>query len=191
VSGLTDLLGGDVAAAARGLLGRTLRSRIDGLDCALTITEVEAYGGADDPASHGYRGRTRRNASMFGPAGTLYVYRSYGVHWCLNAVTGAEGIASAVLLRAGIPVAGAVHMEQRRGRRDHLVDGPGKLAQALGVTGAHDGSSLLTGPVRIDGHPVVGRIVAGGRVGISRAVERPLRFRLLPGQDASQGLTRS
>ena len=181
---LAGLLVGEVAAAARGLLGRTLRSRIEGLDCAVTITEVEAYGGADDPASHGYRGRTRGNASMFGPGGTLYVYRSYGVHWCLNVVTGAEGVASAVLLRAGVPVMGVVHMEQRRGRGDHLADGPGKLAQALGITGEHDGSSLLTGSVRIEGDPVAGRIVAGPRVGINRAVERSLRFRLLPEQDA-------
>jgi DNA-3-methyladenine glycosylase len=179
VSGLAALLAGDVVAAARGLLGRRLRSDVDGLGCEVLLTEVEAYGGSDDPASHGYGGPTARNASMFGPPGTLYVYRSYGVHWCLNAVTGPVGEASAVLLRAGKPVVGGEHMMRRRGRSDHLCDGPGKLAQALGVSGEQDGTSLFDGVVRLLGEPAAGgSVMAGRRVGITRAVERPWRFRL-------------
>lgn len=177
---LGELLGGEVVAAARGLLGRTLVGEVDGIVCAVLLTEVEAYGGADDPASHAFRGRTARTAAMFGPPGTLYVYRSYGIHWCMNAVTGPEGAGSAVLLRGGVPTRGIEHMERRRGRRDHLTDGPGKLAQALGVTGEHDGTSLYDGPVRIEGAPGAGRITAGPRVGISRAAARPWRFVLDP-----------
>jgi DNA-3-methyladenine glycosylase len=179
VNGLAALLGGEVVAAARALVGRRLRSEVGGLLCEVLLTEVEAYGGGEDPASHGFLGPTRRNASMFGPAGTLYVYRSYGVHWCMNAVTGPLGEASAVLLRAGRPVVGEEHMRRRRGRRDHLCDGPGRLCQALGVTGEQDGTSLLEGAVRLLGTPAPGTVVtAGPRVGISRAVDRPWRFRL-------------
>jgi len=180
VSDLSALLGGDVVAAARSLLGQRLRSEVGGVVCEVLVTEVEAYGGADDPASHGFGGRTARNASMFRAAGTLYVYRSYGMHWCLNAVTGAVGEPAAVLLRGGRPVAGEEHMRRRRGRSDHLCDGPGKLAQALGVTGDQDGTSLLDGVVRLVGEPKAGRrIAAGPRVGISRAAERAWRFRLV------------
>lgn len=180
MSGLLALLSGDVVAAARGLLGRRLCSEVDGEACEVLLTEVEAYGGTDDPASHGYGGRTRRNASMFAPAGTLYVYRSYGVHWCMNVVTGPRGEAAAVLLRGGRPVAGEEVMRRRRGRADHLCDGPGRLAQALGVTGDLDGASLAAGVVRLRGKPAAGVVVeAGPRVGISRAIDRPWRFRLV------------
>lgn len=161
-----------------GLLGRRLVSFVGGFRCEVLLTEVEAYGGGDDPASHAHRGRTARNASMFGPPGTLYVYRSYGVHWCLNVVTGPEGEPSAILLRGGIPLAGESVMRRRRGRLDHLTDGPGKLAQACGVSGEHDGMSLLGGgEVEVVGTPVVeGSVVAGPRVGVSRAADRPWRF---------------
>ena len=176
---LGSLLGGDVVAAARGLLGRRLRSEIDGVACEVVLTEVEAYGGADDPASHAHGGLTARNASMFAPAGTLYVYRAYGVHWCLNAVTGPAGRGSAVLLRAGRVLAGEQDMRRRRGRDDHLCDGPGRLSQALGVTGEQDGTSLFDGPVRLLAVPAArGRVEAGARVGITRAADRPWRFRL-------------
>ncbi|HUU61596.1 MAG TPA: DNA-3-methyladenine glycosylase [Acidimicrobiia bacterium] len=177
---LAALLAGDVVAAARGLLGRRLRSEIAGVVCEVMLTELEAYGGPDDPASHAFGGPTARNASMFGPAGTLYVYRSYGVHWCMNAVTGPAGRASAVLLRAGRPLAGEEHMRRRRGRADHLGDGPGRLSQALGVTGEQDGASLFDGPVRLLGEPPAGgRVESGPRVGITRAAGRPWRFRLI------------
>jgi DNA-3-methyladenine glycosylase len=180
LSSLIALLSGDVVAAARGLVGRRLRSEVGGVACEVLLTEVEAYGGADDPASHGFRGRTPRNASMFAPAGTLYVYRSYGVHWCMNVVTGPAGQASAVLLRGGRPLAGEEHMRRRRDREDHLCDGPGRLSQALGVTGEMDGTSLLDGAVRLLGEAAPGTVAAAGpRVGISRAVDRPWRFRLV------------
>jgi DNA-3-methyladenine glycosylase len=174
---LAALLEGPVVDAARGLLGLRIRSEVGGVACEVLLTEVEAYGGSDDPASHGHRGPTARNRTMFGPAGRLYVYRAYGVHWCMNVVTGPEGRASAVLLRGGRPVLGEPAMVRRRGRTDHLVDGPGKLAQALGVTGEHDGLSLLDGPIRLTGRVPDGvTVLAGPRVGISRAAERPWRF---------------
>jgi DNA-3-methyladenine glycosylase len=177
VSELLELLSGEVVVAARGLLGRRLRSEVDGVACEVLLTEVEAYGGEDDPASHGYRGRSRRNASMFGPAGTLYVYRSYGVHWCMNVVTGVEGGASAILLRSGRPVVGEEHMRRRRGRSDHLTDGPGKLTQALGVDGGWDGTSAMIGPIRLIGEQRLrGTVLACPRIGITRATERPWRF---------------
>jgi DNA-3-methyladenine glycosylase len=175
---LRRVLGGDVVEAAPRLLGRRLRSEIGGTITEVILTEVEAYGGADDPASHAYRGLRRRNAAMFGRAGTLYVYRSYGIHWCANVVTGPEGEGSAVLLRGGAPVAGREVMAARRGRSDHLADGPGKLAAALGIDGGQDGMDLLgDGPVLlVPGPEAPGDVRATRRVGISRAVERPWRF---------------
>jgi DNA-3-methyladenine glycosylase len=152
------------------------------------IVEVEAYEGAEDPASHAYRGPTPRNAVMFGPHGHLYVYRSYGMHWCANVVCGPPGEASAVLLRAVEPVGGieAMWADRPRARRaSDLGSGPGKLCAALGIDGGHNGANLLdpTSPVRLalpaagggDAEPAV---VAGPRVGITRAVERPWRYAL-------------
>jgi len=179
---LQALLGGGVLEAARGLLGRRLRSDIGGEVCEVILTEVEAYAGADDPASHAYRGKTPRTRTMFGPPGHLYVYRSYGIHWCMNVVTGPEGQASAVLLRGGFPVAGEAVMAQRRGRADHLTDGPGKLCQALGVTGANDGAPLSEGPVRLhDADPITGVVIATSRVGVGKAADRLWRFVLTKG----------
>jgi DNA-3-methyladenine glycosylase len=127
---------------------------------AVRIVEVEAYAGSTDPASHAYRGRTPRNATMFGPPGHLYVYFTYGMHFCMNVVAGAGeedaadpgGDASAVLLRAAAPVAGIDAMRGRRPKVRHdrdLTSGPGRLAQALGVTRAHDGIDLTRGPLRV------------------------------------------
>lgn len=177
---LRRLLRSPVVEAARGLLGMRLRSEAGGEVTEVLLTEVEAYGGDGDPASHAYRGPGRRNASMFRPAGTLYVYRSYGIHWCTNVVTGPEGRGEAVLLRAGVPVAGEEVMARRRGRVDHLADGPGKLTQALGITGDLDGSDVFSGPVRLLPGREVGEeeITTGPRVGISRATDRPWRFLL-------------
>jgi DNA-3-methyladenine glycosylase len=174
---LDTLLAGPVVPAARSLLGRRLRSEVEGEVCEVVLTEVEAYDGANDPASHAYRGPTERTRSMFGPPRRLYVYRSYGVHWCMNVVTGPDGTGAAVLLRGGRPVAGRAVMERRRGRNDRLADGPGKLAQALGITGEHDGIDLAEGPLRLlDDEPVGGTVLAGPRVGISKAADRPWRF---------------
>lgn len=144
------------------------------------IVEVEAYAG-DDPASHAFRGRTSRNATMFGPAGHLYVYFTYGMHWCANAVCGETGDGTAVLLRALEPVAGLERMRLARpaARSDRdLCRGPARLAQALGIDGGTDGADLVTGPFRIldDGTPPPARPVATTRVGISRAVEVPWRW---------------
>lgn len=173
---LIDLLSGDVLDAARGLLGWRLRTEFDGTLTEVVLDEVEAYAGFDDPASHAYRGETNRNRAMFGPAGTLYVYRSYGLHWCMNIVVGGEGVPHAVLLRGGSPVQGIEVMRRRRGRDDHVADGPGKLTQALGVTGDHDGSSVLDGPVRLLRGSGAGRITATPRIGITKAADRPWRF---------------
>lgn len=151
----------------------------DGVRVAGRIIETEAYT-ADDPASHSFRGWTSRNAVMFGPAGRLYVYRSYGIHWCANVVTGSEGDGQAVLLRAVDPIEGADAMLRRRGRRP-LADGPGKLCQAFGIVGDDDGADLCgQGPIRIvvDGAgPPVEPIVAP-RIGITKAVDIPWRFRI-------------
>jgi DNA-3-methyladenine glycosylase len=157
-----------------------LRTEFGGRATEILLTEVEAYGGSDDAASHAYRGPTGRNGSMFGPPGTLYVYRSYGVHWCANVATGPEGTGRAVLLRGGVPLEGESVMQQRRNRLDQLTDGPGKLAQALGIDGSHDGTSVVDGPVRL--LPRTGDapgIVATPRVGITKAKERPWRFVLV------------
>ena len=167
-------------AAAEQLLGWRLRTEFDGEATEVSLSEVEAYAGYDDPASHAFNGETKRNRSLFAPPGTLYVYLSYGIHWCMNVVVGDEGTPNAVLLRGGVPVVGADVMERRRGRADHLADGPGKLTQALGVTDAHDGSSLSDGPVLLTpAQPPDGwTILTTPRIGISKAVDRPWRFAL-------------
>ena len=147
------------------------------------IVETEAYT-ADDPASHSFRGRTPRNAVMFGPPGRLYVYRSYGLHWCANVVTGVPGDGQAVLVRALVPVDGLDTMRSRRpGRRDRvLADGPGKLTLALAIVGTDDGVDLTapSSPIRItdDGTPPPLVPLVGPRVGITKAVDTPWRFRI-------------
>lgn len=171
-------LGGPVAEVAARLLGCRLISEVGGRPVEAMLTEVEAYGGGEDPASHAYRGRTTRNASMFEGPGTLYVYRSYGIHWCANVVVGEPGEACAVLLRAATIEAGRSVAVARRGRADHLADGPGKLTQALGIDGEHDGVDLRDGPIRLEigDLPSGWVVVSTPRVGISKAVELPWRF---------------
>ena len=141
------------------------------------IVEVEAYD-QEDPASHGHRGRTPRNLTMFGPPGHAYVYRSYGIHWCLNLVCGDEGVAEAALVRALEPTAGLDEQRRRRGLDDEraLCSGPGKLCQALGITREHDGLPLDVSPFRLEERPNAPAIVTGPRIGITRATERSWRY---------------
>jgi DNA-3-methyladenine glycosylase len=160
------------------------------------IVEVEAYKGASDPASHAYRGLTPRTAVMFGPAGFLYVYFTYGMHWCANVVCGPKGEASALLLRALAPLTGLDEMRQVRpaARRDRdLCNGPAKLCQALGITGEENGIDLLarSAAVRLvdDGTPPPERPAQGRRVGISVAKEEPWRFWVAGEESVSRPLT--
>ncbi|MCX5069718.1 DNA-3-methyladenine glycosylase [Micromonospora lupini] len=177
---LASLLTGPLLPAARGLLG----CRLSAGEVTVRITEVEAYAGtAGDPASHAHRGRTARNAVMFGPAGHGYVYFTYGMHWCMNVVTGIEGEAAAVLLRAGAVVEGLDTARARRPavRRDvDLARGPARLCATLGIDRAVYGAYLLgDGPVRL--RPPVRQVpdetvVAGPRVGVTGAHDLPWRF---------------
>jgi DNA-3-methyladenine glycosylase len=141
------------------------------------IVETEAYA-RDDPASHSYGGPTRRNAAMFGPPGHLYVYRSYGIHWCANVVCEREGAGAAVLLRALEPTVGLERMRERRELEPValLCSGPGRLAQALGITGEHDRHPLDRPPFRVLPRPGPAAVVTTTRVGISRAGELPWRY---------------
>ncbi len=142
------------------------------------IVETEAYLGNEDPASHAFNGRTPRNDAMFGPRGTLYVYVSYGIHHCINVVTGEEGDPGAVLIRALEPVSGLDVMAVRRGRDTELCSGPGRLAQALGITMRHNAHHLSLPPVRLVARPArtAAEVGTSGRIGVSRAADRPLRF---------------
>ena len=143
------------------------------------IVELEAYH-HEDPAAHGYRGRTARNASMFGPPGHAYVYRSYGVHWCVNFVCEAEGVADAVLIRALEPTKGLEEMRRRRGLEDErlLCAGPGRLCQALAITREQDGLPLDRPPFRLEPRTEPPEIVRGPRIGITRAADLPWRYGL-------------
>jgi DNA-3-methyladenine glycosylase len=143
------------------------------------IVEVEAYD-HEDPAAHGFRGRTARNAAMFGPPGHAYVYRSYGMHWCLNFVCEGEGVASAVLIRAIEPRTALATMRSRRGvEADRLLcSGPGRLTEALGITRRHDGLALDRPPFALRGREGPVEILAGQRIGITKAAEKPWRYGL-------------
>ena len=177
---------------ARDLLGRILvHDSAEGLAAGIVV-ETEAYL-RDDPASHSFRGRTERNASMFGPPARAYVYLIYGMHHCLNVVTASEGIGEAVLVRALEPIEGLELMRARRGDvedRD-LCNGPGKLVRALGLGRGHDGVDLLRGPLRF--HEARARsvarvpIVRGARVGITNGRDLPLRFHLRDCRFVSRG----
>jgi DNA-3-methyladenine glycosylase len=157
------------------LIGATLL--VDGVGG--TIVEVEAYD-QDDPASHGFRGLTPRTTSMFGPPGHAYVYRSYGIHWCLNLVCSEQGRAEAALVRALEPTSGLDAMRERRGLNAAraLCSGPGKLCQALGITRALDGLPLDEAPFELLARETEPRLAVGRRIGITRAVEQPWRYGL-------------
>ena len=171
-----DDLSGPSWEVAPTLIGAVVQSRVSGREASVRLTEVEAYDQGDE-ASHSYRGLTPRTTSMFEGGGRLYVYLSYGIHWCANIVTGRPGHGAAVLLRAGEPLTGVEVMTQRRGRSDHLTDGPGKLAQALGIEGSLDGTSVLGGDViTLFRGERYHEVVATPRIGISRATERLWRF---------------
>jgi DNA-3-methyladenine glycosylase len=171
---------------ARDLLGAVLDHRSAGGRTAGRIVEVEAYLGPDDPACHSAVGLTVRNAVLHGRPGTAYVYFIYGVHWCVNAVTRDVGHGSAVLIRGVEPLVGAELMRSRRGLvADRvLADGPGKLCQAFGIDGSLNGVSLQRGALRIlTGDAVPDDMVATGpRIGISKAKDWPLRFRVKNGR---------
>jgi DNA-3-methyladenine glycosylase len=167
-----DFFARSVHEVAPDLVGCVLTH--DGVGGA--IVEVEAYE-QGDPASHSFRGPTPRNRAMFGPAGHLYVYRSYGVHWCVNLVCGDEGVGAAVLLRAIEPTHGLATMRRRRpGRPDReLAAGPGRLTAALGITGADDGRTLGDRMI-VCGRTGPERVARGPRIGISTAVDLPWRY---------------
>jgi DNA-3-methyladenine glycosylase len=181
----------DAAAVARELLGTRFRSTVGGVTVEGVVVETEAYTGPHDPASHGAAriGETHRNRSMFGPPGRAYVYRSYGIHWCLNVVTGEPGYPAAVLIRALDPIAGVSEMTLRRGGRMPLCAGPGRLTQALGVTGDLDGHSLADPPLQLlQGWRIPeGEVAVSGRVGVAKAADWPLRFYLRGHPEVSGG----
>jgi DNA-3-methyladenine glycosylase len=170
---LEQLLGAGVHDVARRLLGHTLL--VDGVGGI--IVEVEAYA-PDDPASHAFRGRTARNGTMFGPAGRLYVYRSYGMHWCANITCGPPDRAEALLLRALEPQCGLDTMRARRGVADIrlLCSGPGRLTQALGISGEHDGARLDRKPFALIPPDHALEFDTTPRVGITKAAGLPWRY---------------
>jgi DNA-3-methyladenine glycosylase len=178
-------------SVARGLLGQILVSDVGGRrqHTAGRIVEVEAYVGPHDPACHAYgHRRTARTEPLYGPPGTAYVYFTYGMHWCLNAVTELQDYPAAVLIRALEPIAGFTTMQQRRGK-EPLCSGPARLCEALGVTGALNGVSLQRGMLRIvqGAAPKRGEIVTGPRIGITQAADWPLRFYLKDSPYVSRG----
>jgi DNA-3-methyladenine glycosylase len=174
---------GSAVRLAPRLLGAVLVSDVNGAEVAIRLTEVEAYEGLDDPASHAFRGRTSRTAVMFGPPGHLYCYFTYGMHWCANVVCGVDGVAAAVLLRAGAVVRGTDAAWARRpaARRERdLARGPARLAACLALDSAANGLDLCSdaSPVRLESLPSrrPNGVRTGPRVGITAAADRPWRF---------------
>ena len=172
-----DFLNLTADQAAPRLLGWRLVSKVDGLHTEIALTEVEAYR-SDDPASHSFGGPRGRNVVMFERPGLLYVYRSYGIHWCANVVCGEAGVGSAILLRAGRPSLGQDVMADRRGLAKNLAIGPGNLCQAMGITGDLNGIDLfdINSPVTLHPGPAPSGIRVTPRIGITKAVDTPWRF---------------
>jgi len=181
---LRAVLGGPVLEVAPLLLGATLRHTVGGTSVALRLTEVEAYDdGSNDAGSHAYRGPTPRTEVMFGPPGHLYCYFTYGMHVCCNVVTGPDGRASAVLLRAGEVVEGLeIARERRPGASDRdLARGPARLCRAMGIDLGDNGNDLVTGPITLELGRPASEVATGPRVGLRGAAELPWRF-WLPGE---------
>ncbi len=174
MSSLREVLAGPVLEVAPRLLGAVLTHG----DVAVRLTEVEAYDGPNDPGSHAFRGRTPRNAAMFGDPGHLYVYFTYGMHHCCNVVCGPPGTPSAVLLRAGEVVRGAEIARSRRTSRSDrdLARGPARLCQALAIGLAENGADLTSGPLTLEPGEQVTEVSTGPRVGLRGAPDRPWRF---------------
>jgi DNA-3-methyladenine glycosylase len=173
---LLALLSGPVLQAAPRLLNAVLRHDTQEGTVAVRLTEVEAYDGPNDPGSHAHRGQTRRNAVMFGPPGHLYVYFTYGMHFCCNVVCGPNGTASAVLLRAGEVVEGADLAAARRRTARYLASGPARLCQALDIDRRSDGADLTRGGLTLSLGRPADRVSTGPRVGLRLAHDRPWRF---------------
>jgi DNA-3-methyladenine glycosylase len=175
---LSELLSGPPEQAAPRLLGSHFVSEIDHKLVRIRITEVEAYKGTDDPASHAFNGRSPRNGSMFEKPGTLYVYRSYGIHNCANTAAGPVGTGWGILIRGGDILEGEGIVRSRRRRRDQLTNGPGKLTESLGITMEHNGTDLLDpeSQIRIEPGETPQMVLSTPRVGLSKAKERPWRF---------------
>lgn len=175
---LADLLSGPPEEAAPHLLGAHLVSAVSEKEVRVRITEVEAYKGDEDPASHAFRGETARNSSMFRRPGTLYVYRSYGIHNCANTAAGPEGVGWGILIRGGEVIEGQGVAIARRGRAAELANGPGKLCQALGISIDHNGTYLLDpdSVIRLEEGEKPDMVMATPRIGISKARDVPWRF---------------
>ncbi|HEY2004598.1 MAG TPA: DNA-3-methyladenine glycosylase [Candidatus Saccharimonadia bacterium] len=177
-----EWLTADCLEVAPKLLGWELVSRVDGLETGGRIVECEAYHGLEDPASHAFRGPTKRTAPMFEAGGQVYVYLSYGIHTCMNIVTGRAGEGQAILLRALEPTIGLDVMIRRRGTSEprNLCSGPGKLTQALGIgltlSGARLGETLFLRPPAVPHDPAL--VITGPRIGITKALHHPWRFYL-------------
>lgn len=170
---------GETAEVARRLLGSTLVRVAGGRRTAGRIVEVEAYRGADDPASHAYMGMTDRNRAMFGEPGHAYVYFTMGMHWCLNVTTERPGTAGAVLIRALEPTEGVSVMLRRRGRMpaEELTNGPAKLTRAMGIDGSMNGEDLTTSlRLFVEGGKAAREIGVSSRIGIKSGAEREWRF---------------
>ena len=175
---LRSILSAAPEEAAPQLLGSHFVSEAGSELVRLRINEVEAYKGAEDPASHAYRGRTERNGSMFERPGTLYTYLSYGIHTAANTAAGPEGVGWGILIRGGEVVDGEGTARRRRGRSEEIANGPGKLTQALGITLDHNGLDLLDpgSVIRLEPGSAPGFVVSTPRIGISKAQDRHWRF---------------
>jgi DNA-3-methyladenine glycosylase len=176
---LTRFFGRSVHEVAPDLIGATLLVGPTGKQVGGAIVEVEAYHHTE-PAAHSYGGPTARNTVMFGPPGRIYVYRSYGIHWCVNFVCEPEGSASAVLIRALMPEHGLATMRRRRGVTAErlLCSGPGRLCEALAITHAHNGLALDEAPFALFERTGMVEVVSGPRIGITKAMELPWRYGL-------------